>query len=116
MTSAFGYSLRAGVAKYQISSRSDKMQKIPCSVRIWYEKEWRVCSPPVQSNGQLPGLETESARSSAAAAGSSLPRLVCIVGTSPSLLYGPSLSLWSAHWCLGRSETCCRSKYVYKLC
>lgn len=56
MASSCGYSLRAGVVKYQISLSSDKMQKLPLSLRILYEKEWHVCSleSPIQINGQLP--------------------------------------------------------------
>lgn len=59
MTSSFGYSLRAGVVQYQISLRSDKMQKLPFSLRILYGKEWHVRSlesPPIQIHGQLPRL------------------------------------------------------------
>lgn len=59
MTSSFGYLLCAGGVKYQISLRSDKMQKPPFSLRILYEKEWHVCfleSSPIQINGQLPRL------------------------------------------------------------
>lgn len=35
MTSSLGYSLCAGVVRGQISSRSDIMQKVECSFRIW---------------------------------------------------------------------------------
>lgn len=56
MTSSSGCSLHAGVVKYQISLRSDKMQEIPFSLRVLCEKEWHMCpleSAAIQINGQL---------------------------------------------------------------
>lgn len=56
VTSSSGPSLRAGVAKYRVASRSDKMQELPFSRELCVKRSSvRVLeSSAIQSNGQLP--------------------------------------------------------------
>lgn len=59
MTSSLGYSLCAGVVRGQVSSRSDKMQKLSCSFRILCYKEWHRCLECMYDSQEVNGKQLE---------------------------------------------------------
>lgn len=100
MTSSLGYSLCAGVVRGQISSRSDKMQKLACSFRILCWKEWHTCMEGVDNSHEVNGKQLELC----------CHRKLC---PCPGLYSSPDTAEWTLVHVLVRAETCSRSKCVW---